>query len=214
MTSLEAGAIINDLMQQLWPKWECTDAQRAVWVNRLMLYPAGIAKIALQQAYESNTGRLSPTPSVVINKIKALYAGQRGEKGDIYSAFTNISGGHRWFVKCLRGARVNWKTPVLVDKKKLAANPDLMGQSAEYLRKRMAETYDGDWITLQEKIPVDDGLRGLPAKAEAERQILAGPDTPGRRFLLRLNAERAGKPLDSPEPPGYQQAKRQYAQGG
>jgi hypothetical protein len=55
------------------------------------------------------------------------------------------------------------------------------------MRKRFEQIYGGQWITIVESPrPVaDDGLRGAAAREKAYANILAGPDTPGRRWLQR-----------------------------
>lgn len=58
----------------------------------------------------------------------------------------------------------------------------------------LAEVYGGQWVRWQSGQGdwPDDGLRGLPARKRAEQNILAGPDCPGRRFLLAVRESRTG----------------------
>jgi hypothetical protein len=66
-------------------------------------------------------------------------------------------------------------------------DPRQIEEDSEKARLRAEELYGGEWVIIQPPQPQpDDGLRGEPALREAERRILAGPDSPGRRFLQRL----------------------------
>lgn len=68
-------------------------------------------------------------------------------------------------------------------------------EARAWVDARAAEIQDregGRWCGVLARTVDDDGLCGRAAMAEAERRILAGPDTPGRRFLCRLRTAAPG----------------------
>lgn len=190
MTEREANTVINELMKALWPRWDCTAAQRGVWVNRLRLYPPDVAKVAIRQAYEqSPANRLSPSPKLLIEKLGALFTSSRHSAKEQPFGYTNIAEGHRWYVRRLDQEQGK---PVFI------SDPDQMSETAEQVRQRHEEIYGEKYIVVREAIAADDGLRGQAAKEEAERQILTGPDTPGKRFLFGLVLKKKQKKLPGP----------------
>ena len=79
---------------------------------------------------------------------------------------------------------------------------DIVTGQAERARQNVEDVYGGRWVIEppeQEQHFADDGLRGQVAREPAERDILAGPDCAGKRWLLGRQA--AAKKEPKPLPP-------------
>jgi hypothetical protein len=67
------------------------------------------------------------------------------------------------------------------------SDPDYVRAAGQHMRKCFDQIYGGQRITVVEspRPAADDGLRAAAAREKDHANILAGPDTPGRRWLQR-----------------------------
>ncbi len=170
MNQSEKADFLKEIVFPLWPKWSCSTPERDMWHNELEDNEWDKAQAAVR-AYYAAGGSKSARP--VISKVFGNWA---KKAVDPCETETDV------YVEQLDGKR---RFGVFVLK---SYSPDEKMQAAEQTRLKCARLYGGEWIVHKKnKAPVpDDGLRGKAALAQAEKNILAGPDTPGRRFLQWL----------------------------
>jgi len=193
MDTALARKFITDEIKPLWSDWRPTEPEVNVWLNFLADFTWDEAKQAVQAYYQQQgSGHRRPRPHCLAKQRPAV--GRRSDhqdpKADLCVACIKppkerpALRGHRKLVFALRQGR-------------LSNDPDDVRKAAEVMRIRCGFLYGGDWEIQRAPTPErrgdDDGLHGNAARHEAEQEILAGPDTPGRRFLLAL---RRGKRLD------------------
>jgi hypothetical protein len=80
---------------------------------------------------------------------------------------------------------------------------DQLREAAQSTFRRVRAAYGGTWelhIRLPLEQPSTPMDRDPDARADAERAILAGPDTPGRRFLERAGRTAPTRPETMPLP--------------
>lgn len=179
MTKEQATQFVRDVLQQLWDKWQPSDFQINVWIALLCHYDYDESEAALRRWYaHADKVTMKPFPGQVRKILVGVggapqqntepckvYGLARGDKPDTVT----------WFYT--NGYSPNWQR---------------VGDVAERGRKRFEELYGGSWVIIRPPEEVhDDGLRGEAALHNAEALIIAGPDTPGRRFLIR--AKRLGE---------------------
>lgn len=200
MTAIEASDFIESVLKELWPDWNSTLRQVQNWSGMLLKYQYDDAKWAADSMWrEGGSKRRSPDfKSFVVHAAKFLPKQARKEFVD-----------SRWTVECIEGEKKGMKQKVFPHKMHLQDDEGYMDSLAQSVRTKCEQIYCGKWIVVKasKEIP-DDGLRGEEAKAKAVENILAGPDTPGKRFLLRRRAEKkaaevaaALKTIDEVAPP-------------
>ena len=180
MTYTETDQFLEKVLKQLWSDWTPTDAESGVWGKNLARYEYATAKLAAEQCFADQTKNWKrPVLNTFLTKIKVSLQNHPPAKKDT-TPMTNV------YVRCLENEeypnRVGTEHGIYVLKNQ--DDPDYVMRAAEITRQRCEGIYRGHWITVKKK-PLEMGeLRGAAAKKAAEELILAGPDTPGRRFLL------------------------------
>jgi hypothetical protein len=144
-----------------------------------------VARTAAQQCFCERTGnyrRPMPAPFVARLKLLAPHAGSRTQP--LPDIETNT------FVEYLdppaaKPHLAGVRCPVYVLPTSRQSDPDYVRACAESMRQRFERLHGGHWITIrtEPRATVDDGLRGPPTCRKARACILAGPDTPGKRWL-------------------------------
>lgn len=185
MTREERLRFIDDELKGLWPQWEPTEAELRVWMGMLARPTYAVARTAAQQCFCERTGnyrRPMPAPFVAKLKLLAPHAGNRTQPATDIETNT--------FVECLdppaaKPHLAGVRRPVYVLPTSRQSDPDYIRACAESMRRRFERLYGGHWITIRTEpaVPVDDGFRGPAALDKARACILAGPDTPGKRWL-------------------------------
>jgi hypothetical protein len=183
MTRDERMRFIDDELKGLWPQWEPTEAEIRVWMGTLSRPAYELARRAAQQCFCERAGNFRrPMPGPFLEKLKLLTP--RAASQAVRDIQTDT------FVECLdppagKPHLAGVRRPVYVQPLSRQSEPDYVHACAESMRRRFEQLYGGHWITVRtEPAPaVDDGLRGEAARQKAYANILAGPDTPGKRWL-------------------------------
>lgn len=183
MNREERMRFLDEELKGLWPQWEPTEAEIALWMGVLSGYAYSVARTALQQCVCEQAGNYRrPKPAPFLAKARVLsartYGSGRPHQPDVQTTV---------FVECRQPPSRN---PNLAGARKgvftlRQDDPDHVRDCAESMRKRIERLYGGHWITVHTRPepPVADGFRGRRAKGKACATILAGPDSPGRRWL-------------------------------
>ena len=182
MLQAEKYDFINKEIKQIWPQWLWTDATTRIWYGVLTDFTYEEARLGIEKIFREDLikwqRQLVP---VFIKTTRRLRVGIKSEPALAYR------------LRCIEhdnkdGDEINF---FWAGKGEVPPDETFEAES-EIRRNEVQETYGGKWIVVRDWINIgkveerlDDGLRGKAAKKEAERIILAGPDTPGRRFLLR-----------------------------
>ena len=187
MNHEERLRFIDKELKGLWPQWVTTDAEVRVWMSSLEPFDYGVARAAAQACFRGQAANYHrPVLRKFLDQAKALTRPTPGGRRQRPDPTTNV------FVECLeapphRPSLAGARKPVFTTKQD---DPDHVRACAESMRTKCEHLYGGHWITVVTKPSPDDGLSGQPAKQKALQQILAGPDTPGQRWLQALLASR------------------------
>jgi len=188
MNQHEKTQFMDEEIMGLWPDWTPTGAETAAWMGLLSRYDYNMARTALQQHWRSD-------------KAAARKPRQNDFRAKLNVLLNNSD------------SEIRHKEPVLLYELKRTDKPevrprkfyaskagfvehDRLAQGSEYRRKRFEQIYGGRWVVVRywdnppAPEPESTGPIGREAKVLAEAKILAGPDTPGKRFLQRLTAAR------------------------
>jgi hypothetical protein len=187
MTEVERLRFVDNELKGLWPQWEPTEAEIEVWMGVLARPTYAVARTAVQQCFRERAGhyrRPMPAPFVTRLKLLAPHAGSRTQPASDIETNT--------FIECLDPPvsdphLAGVRRPVCVLPTSRQSDPDHVHACAESMRQRFEHLYGGHWITIRTEpsATVDDGLRDPAALDKARANILAGPDTPGNRWLQR-----------------------------
>jgi len=180
MTESQADEFISKVIRSLWPNWSIPDGQYDLWVRLLCRYDYERSKQKLESWYQ---GTERPGREPVMGIIKKFLVPEGGrEKRDPTLLFA------------LRPADGGWETKFFIS----GDMPDVesIEREAERCRRQAENSYGRDYVIIRywetPEPSVDDGLRGPEALEMAKAEILAGPDTPGKRFLMALEKPNGG----------------------
>jgi hypothetical protein len=179
MTQNEVDMIV-DMMRNLWPDWEGTDDEARVWARVLSPFKYEPTKRAVQDCF-ADQGRnyRRPLPAPIRKKAWAYGAGGEiqhvGDSAPV-RLYDLVKGEKRVGFFAARGDRL--------------PPEDAYMRGADEARKEFDRLYGGEWMVIrakQEKEERDgDVPTGKDAKDIAEARVLAGPDTPGKRWLQEI----------------------------
>lgn len=169
---------IEQEIKGLYPTWKPSPKAAALWVNQLMPFDWPTAKQAVNNCYAQFSAR-EPRLDKVISLCRKHRAQRSPEpqtlKEPILAFMLNKLGtpdNRRFYRK--RGPLAYF---------------DERNEEAHRLRELHESTYGGEWAVTIAEVETerpDDGLRGKEAQQRAYRNILAGPDTAGKRLLQKL----------------------------
>jgi len=180
MTREEQLRFIDEELKGLWPQWDPTDAEVRIWIADLASFDYGLARAAAQASFRRQAANYHrPVLARFLEQARALSAGATRGRRQLADPTTNV------FVECLeppphRPCLAGMRIAVFTTSQD---DPDHVRACAESLRTQCEPLYGGHWITVVTDPHADDGLRGEPARQNACRQILDGPETPGKRWL-------------------------------
>jgi hypothetical protein len=177
MLDSETKELIEEVLQGLWPNWKPKEVEYQVWAKKLQRYDFEQSKNIITEWFgRTERPGARPIPGIIISLLRKTTGGK--EDGCVPDTLI--------FVKCIehpeRQNYEDWEIPIYVNVNQ--DDPDYIMRAAESTRLTCIENYGGKWITVQKAPFENDGLVGNAAKEQAEKNILAGPDTPGRRWLL------------------------------
>jgi len=183
MTKDEATTFFDTIIRGLWGKWEPTSFETSIWLALLRTYDYKESEASLRRWYaatEKHGGKPIPGEIRKYLLVSGTIAHVRPEPRKEFGL--------------ARKEAMDKVTWLYINTGRKRPNQQI-GEEAETLRKHAEELYGGEWVIIgpPEEVP-DDGLRGEVALRNAEALIIAGPDTPSRRFLIRV------KKLGKPEP--------------
>lgn len=195
MNSSETDRFVSNVLGGLWPDWTPTDEEMRVWYGVMSHYDYDTAQTAAQQYFADTGGNFKrPKPSGITTKAKVIIQNRNvGKSSTKDPVLTNV------YIECIEPPERN---PKLEGKRKavyaatdaLQSDKDHVLKCAENMRKQFERLYGGKWITIIEKPPVDNGLRGELARQKAFRDILNGPDTRTKRWLQEYLNSKQDKP--------------------
>ncbi len=177
MDNQDTIRFMRDEVSSLWPKWDMSKAEARIWYGALSPIEYEQAVYRVQQYYAGKgAGRASPNIRDAL--AKPAYSGRPKAPPPLYGYVVCLSApeahptweGRRW--------PVNVPFSVFRDKQSFA---DYLGGLAAAIQDKEG----GRWCGAVAETLEDDGLRRETARREAERKIIDGPDTPGRRYLVR-----------------------------
>lgn len=173
MNALEANDFIDNVLKEMWPKWEPTDWQLKAWKIMLLRCDFEGSKRAIEYWY-GDTDRPGREPILgTFKKIKV--------------ADINCAVEHRQPLLLFRIAPLDSKAAGQAFYSMEALAPYEIEDRAEKMRKKFDKMYKGDFVVIRswekQDARQDDGLRGQDAKDKVEADILAGPDCSEKRFL-------------------------------
>ncbi len=196
MTRHEQHRFIDQELKGLWPQWSPTDAEVRVWTALLSEYDYDAARSALLQCFCEQAGNYTrPRPAPFLARLRSLRVAtpqaRRPPQADIQT---------RVFLECIEAPPWNVhlaqrRVGVYVLPAARLDDVEYVRRCAESMRRRFIPLYGGAWITVVGKArPARPSIPPC-ARAESRRQacaqILAGPETPGRRWLERYLARAA-----------------------
>jgi len=194
MIQSELHRFIDEEVKGLYPQWEPTDAELRAWMSHLGSLDWGRARAAVQACFsEQGTNYRRPVLGRFLEYARSLSRRQKGAEVPSDDLTTNV------FVECfipppdrphLAGARKG----VYVAPRSKQSDAEYVQACVEPMRVRFGQLPGGHWITLVAHPRADDGLLGDPARQRACESILAGDDTPGRRFLQDLLSRKTSSP--------------------
>jgi len=203
MTRGEQMRFIDEELKGLWPQWRPTEAEIRIWMGALAGPDYATARTALDRCFCEHAGNYSkPKPAPFLAKLRSLGPtstnARRRAPADVQTCV---------FIECLEAPPWNvhlahQRAGVYVCPIERQDDLDYVRVCAEPMRKRVEQLYGGHWITAVEK-PRPAKQSNEPFDREQNRhdayaQILAGPDTPGRRWLEQHLAQ--GDRRDDTEP--------------
>ena len=183
MDNNQTREFLNYEVKPLWPKWRPSEPEVAVWQDALQPFDFSAAKSMIREYFQDDGARHARPRLKEFSKTRSRNQGGRAAAQDPQ---TDV------YIECVEAeeytpGRSGQRKPIFATEHgKLTLDPDKVMRSAENARLKCERLYGGRWITVRTKPPVDDGLRGPSALRQAEQNILAGADTLGKRFLLRL----------------------------
>ncbi|MHC4076604.1 MAG: hypothetical protein ACYSRZ_09385 [Planctomycetota bacterium] len=182
MTEPEVADFIDNVLCGLWYQWKPRDIEYQGWAAKLRAFEYLPSKNAIREFYlNSDKPGTRPTPKTVIGLLsRTLTTKKNSGMPDTLV-----------FVKCIENPErqrcEGWEIPIYVIIN--CDEPDYIMRSAESTRRICAENYGGKWITLKKTPFPTDGLVGSDAKEQAQKNIMVGPDTLGKRWLLEQKKE-------------------------
>lgn len=181
----DADRFVANVLVSLWPDWKPGEANIKLWVRKLELYEYSEAKrIVSDFKAESQISYKFPPTGKLLKRL-SIYArkkekGRKHEPTLLYEIFREDN---------LKQKQAFYSG----SDERVLQNKELIEQEAERNREKMCQMYEGNWIILRHwegaTATNDDGLRGDEARKRAEEIILAGLDTPRRRFLQKYYSE-------------------------
>ena len=177
MVESEVREFVQEILVGLWPHWKPTNAEIGLWVRELEPYSWSDAKDKAE-LYHTQGGSKHRRPN--LSELLTITGSRHKEQFNVNTCI---------YVECCEhpdvrraGLRYGVFTPSnYTHEQQMTA--------AENLREQIIAREGGEWLTRRVAPVGDDGLSGDAAKQRAEELILAGPDTPGKRFLQSLTGE-------------------------
>jgi hypothetical protein len=188
VTREEQMQFIEKELKGLWPQWQPSDAELRVWMADLASLPYGLARAATQAYFRSqNANYQRPLPARFRERLRALRRPVDTRPAPPCEPMTDC------FIECLEAPPdkphlAGVRRPVFPGSQD---DPDRIRACVAATAARFGRHYGGHWIGVTTRPQPEDGLRGRPAAQKARRNILNGPDTPGRRLLQSLLTRQA-----------------------
>ena len=184
MTDDKAKEFFKKVIQGIWSNWKPTDLDTSLWLAILRQCKYEESESSLRRWY-AKTERLSrkPTPGQIRN---VLVFENREEKGKREPR-------KEFGLQRKEGGKITW---FFINTGR-QREPHKIEEDAEKARVRAQDLYGGEWVIIQPPEPIpDDGKRGPMALAQAIHNTLSGPNTPGKRFLIRaMNPPRTAEEM-------------------
>lgn len=176
MEATMAQQFVDDVLRQMWPKWEPTDWEVGFWLRVLARYDYAGSLKGLE-GWFSETTKPGTKPVVGVFNRVAVADKDLAPPPEPVLLFGLAQLG-----------KLDEEQKFYISSPPIPVKPEIE-RLAEKARDRAEEIYGGDWVIVrhwdQDDTPLeDDGLQGEEALKRAEDIILAGPDTPGKKFLL------------------------------
>ena len=182
---------IMDKLGDLWPKWEPPVYEREIWVKafRPLKYSETLA--AIEWIFANKRRLNNPDMSQIIGRAKGYGAAGTGTREGNEPACG-------YYIRCIKHyipAMVGREfMPYEAYKRDLLVERGLLADRGNLIARKLEEIYKGQWIVVipePEEVVEHDFTGTLEQRRkQAEENILAGPDCPGKRFVQAI---RAGK---------------------
>lgn len=189
MTNQEAERFVDSVLKGLWPRWETTEEETTGWVQRLQKYDYGRARQAVNNTFFASSSKRPRPPAgkifkVLKSKARIILPREATEPVLLFSIIKE-----RFFKEDKTSTR--FAKGFFATTPEEACDKNEIERKAEAIREKCNWMYGENHIILypDKKEKSDNGLRGEAAQRQAEQNILAGPDTPGRRFSIKLRAD-------------------------
>jgi hypothetical protein len=185
MTRAERLRFIDEELKGLWPQWTPTDAELCVWMSDLAPLPYDVARAAARACFREQTLNYQrPVLRRFLDKARTLLRSTTGVCSETRDVQTRV------FLECLNAPPhqpnlAGRRTGVYVLPTSRQDDLDYVRACAEPMRKRFEQLYGGHWIIITEnpKTLSESTTDHESPADQARATILAGPDTPTRRWL-------------------------------
>ena len=200
MQKAEKVKFLEDVLMQLWPAWEPTEAETRVWFGCLERYDYDTARTAAEQYFSDAGGNYRrPKPWGLINKAHLIIQKRGGGAKTAELPQTKV------YISCIEPPehnpnRTDHKVPVYPEDLSRIDDPDYVRDCAHGMAEQFKQFYGGHWIVIVEQKKPDSGLRGREASDKAFRDILDGPDTKTKRWLQKYLNRKKTTQKETSEP--------------
>ena len=184
MTDEEAGTFLKNVLCGIWSNWTPTDLDTSLWMAILRQCKYEESESALRRWYANNERHArKPFPGQIRKYLVFEHQAEK-EKREPRKEFG---------LQRKEGGKITWFF-INTGRKR---EPHKIEEDAEKARIRAQDLYGGEWVIIQPPQPIpDDGKRGPMALAQAIHNTLSGPNTPGKRFLIRaMNPPRTAEEM-------------------
>jgi len=193
MLQVEKKDFIENRLKKLWSKWDFEEVQLKVWYGILSDFSFADACKAIEQVYATGHRFQNQLVPVFISAVKAIRqpSGRDRTKDEPVLLYRLFSEGNPQRV---RRYYLNHSRDGIPSGRAILAE-------AEQKQKMLERNYGGIWRILRDwecepDVVVDDGLRGREAFELAAARISAGPDSAGKRWLLKHLSEKPAKAVN------------------
>lgn len=192
MNDTQTSSIIEDVMKAHWPNWEFKGQELFVWMQELRKFDYNTTKNAINELYKSWTKDRYPKMPHILASIRNLSNQNRQMNKRLASLFViaKQDGVRRWW-------------PFVGD---VNTPKEEIQKRAEQLREEANRLYLGEhhivhYLSTDDPDSQEDkGYYGPGARQKAIDEILAGPDTKTKRWLIaNICKDKKSKPKQKQE---------------